>query len=52
IARALTEDEERRLKDFLIGCLGHSFELDLVYVDEIPRPAGGKYEDFVSLVER
>ena len=52
IARALTEDEEQRLKEFLIGCLGHSFELDLVYVDEIPRPAGGKYEDFVSLVER
>jgi phenylacetate-CoA ligase len=51
VARALTEDEERGLREFLIGCLGHSFDLDVVYVDEIPRSAGGKYEDFMSLVD-
>jgi phenylacetate-CoA ligase len=52
IARAPTEDEENTLREFLIGCLGHRFGLDLDYVDEIPRSAGGKYEDFVSLVDK
>ncbi len=51
VSRALTSDEELNLKEFLIGCLHHSFELDINYVDEIPRSPSGKYEDFISLVE-
>ncbi len=31
-------------------CLRHDFKLDLVFVDEIPRLPGGKYEDFISRV--
>lgn len=49
-ARALTDDEVGRLRAFLVGCLRHDFKLELVFVDEIARSPGGKYEDFVSRV--
>jgi phenylacetate-CoA ligase len=49
-ARALTDDEVGRLRAFLAGCLRHDFKLELVFVDEIARSPGGKYEDFVSRV--
>ncbi len=50
-ARPLSEEEETKLKDYLLDCLKHPFELTFDYVDEIPRTASGKYEDFISLVE-
>ena len=48
--RDLSDDEVANLRTFFAGCLRHDFELDLVFVDEIPRPPGGKYEDFISRV--
>ena len=50
VARALSDDEVGQLRDFLAGCLRHDFKLELVFVDEIARSPGGKYEDFVSRV--
>ena len=50
VARALSDDETGRLRAFLAGCLRYDFKLELVFVDEIARSAGGKYEDFVSRV--
>ncbi len=49
-ARALSDDEVERLRAYFAGCLRHDFKLDLVFVDEIARSPGGKYEDFVSRV--
>ena len=48
--RPLTDGEVAAMRAFLIGCLKHDFTLDIVLVDEIPRPPGGKYEDFMSKV--
>ena len=50
--RATAPDEEERLKSVIFEYLGHPFTLGFTYVDEIPRSAGGKYEDFLSLVEQ
>ena len=52
VARPLTAEEEERLKSVILEYLGHPFTLGFTYVDEIPRSAGGKYEDFVSVVEQ
>ena len=49
--RATAPDEEDRLKRVILKYLGHPFTLRLVYVDEIPRPASGKYEDFLSTMD-
>ena len=46
VARPLTAAEEGKLREFIIECLDHPFALRFVYVDEIPRSAGGKFEDF------
>jgi phenylacetate-CoA ligase len=43
--------QEKKLKDFLIGCLGDDFHLAMSFVEEIPRSPGGKYEDFMNLLE-
>jgi phenylacetate-CoA ligase len=48
----LDADEGGRLRDMILGILGHRVELEIRYVDEIPRSPGGKFEDFVCLVER
>ena len=46
VGRPLTGDEEARIADFLAHSLRHPFACRFVYVDEIPRLAGGKYEVF------
>ena len=51
VERHLTEREEDGLRELFLRRLGHPFKLRFVYVDEIPRSAGGKYEDFVSEIE-
>ncbi len=51
VARALTAEEEERLKSVILRYLGHPFRLGFTYMDEIPRSASGKYEDFLSLIE-
>jgi phenylacetate-CoA ligase len=41
---------EARLRQAIRGYLGHDFELSFAYPEHIARSAGGKFEDFVSLV--
>lgn len=48
--RPLTAGEESRLTEVIRQALDHPFRLTFVYYDgEIPRTAGGKFEEFVSL---
>ena len=47
-ARRGTEEEERRLKAIIVGRLGYLLDVDVVYVDNIPRGPGGKFEEFKS----
>ena len=49
--REFSGDEAERLIAALQGCLDYPFRITLRRVDSIPRGAGQKYEDFVSLVE-
>jgi len=42
----LTTEEEGRVTQFIRDDLDPSFKVRFVYVDEIPRLAGGKYEEF------
>ena len=46
--RRVTPEEEARLGDSILEYLGHPFKLRFTYVDQIPRSANGKYEDFMS----
>lgn len=46
--RELTGEEEDKLRTTIQDHLGHPFELVFTYHDEIPRGAGGKFEDFKS----
>lgn len=48
--RTLSPEESNQAKSFLQEMLGHPFEFTFVYVDEIPRGPGGKFEDFRSEV--
>ncbi len=49
--RDFTGDEGDRLAAALLDCLGYPFRMTLTRVDAIPRGAGQKYEDFVSLLD-
>jgi phenylacetate-CoA ligase len=46
VARALTGDEEAKLRDHVLEHLKHPFGISFAYVADIPRAASGKYEDF------
>ncbi|MEO3429856.1 AMP-binding protein [Pelagibius sp. CAU 1746] len=46
--RPLSEDERRRLVTHLSERLPGTVSVELVLLEEIPRGAGGKYEDFVN----
>ncbi|HJO73082.1 MAG: isochorismatase family protein [Rhodospirillales bacterium] len=48
VERDLTELEEDGLRKLFLRRLGHPSKLRFICVDDIPRSAGGKYEDFVS----
>jgi len=50
-SRPLTADEERRLRELIVGQLGDPFAIVFVYRDSIPRTAEGKYEEFRSEVQ-
>ncbi|MEQ8231369.1 MAG: AMP-binding protein [Gammaproteobacteria bacterium] len=53
VDRALDAAEETRLADILTGALGHPFVVEFSYHERnIARGAGGKYEEFVCLVEQ
>ena len=47
VARDLTSDEEEGLRAWVRDKLGHPFEVAITYHAEIPRTAGGKYQDFI-----
>jgi phenylacetate-CoA ligase len=46
VAEPLSEDQKHRLGRGLQKDLGHPFALAILEVDEIPRAANGKHEDF------
>ena len=50
VAHPLTPAEEDTLRVLIIKNLAHPFTVAFVYRDDIPRSAGGKYEDFRSEV--
>ncbi len=50
-ARPLSRAEQDRLRGAIGERLRHPFTLNLVFVDEIPRSASGKDEDFRSEIE-
>ena len=52
LRRALAGDEGARLIAALQDCRDYTIKLTLIPVDDIPRGAGNKYEDFVSLLVR
>jgi phenylacetate-CoA ligase len=52
VDRPLTAAEEERLAGAIQRALAHPFRLTFVYFrDEIPRGAGGKFEEFMSKLE-
>ena len=51
MGQSLSGGEEEALRGYIVECLGHPFALSFIYVDEIPRSASGKYEDFICLVK-
>ena len=48
--RPLTDDEERTMRRFLADKFGYPFALEIVYRDQLPRAANGKFEEFRSEV--
>jgi phenylacetate-CoA ligase len=44
----LDDDQEERLRSLILDRLGHPFTLVFSYLDDIPRTASGKFEDFRS----
>ncbi len=50
VARPLTVGDEMVLRALIVKNLKHPFKVSFVYRDDIPRSAGGKYEDFRSEV--
>ena len=50
VPQPLTADQEATLVNMWQQSLGHPFDIRIVYPREIPRAAGGKYEEFRSEV--
>ena len=50
--RRLTPEEEARLRAHILGRLPGSFRITFAYPGDIPRNAGGKFENFVSEIAR
>ncbi len=46
--RPLSDEEQATLREMILNRLGHPFDIVLSYHDDIPRSAGGKFEDFKS----
>lgn len=51
VAASLSPDQEVRLAAHLQESLGYPFRMRFTYMDSIPRSAGGKYEDVLSLID-
>jgi len=50
VARALTAQEEERVKEWLCNKLQYPFRVELEYPQDLPLTAGGKFFDFISEV--
>lgn len=48
--RPLNNNEEIKLIEAVQESLGYPFQIKIVLVDEIPRTPGGKFEEFISLI--
>ena len=46
VEKTLSGEQEGRLREALNRCFGYPFTYRFTYVDEIPRSASGKFEDF------
>jgi phenylacetate-CoA ligase len=49
--RPVSADEERRLAEVIQRWIGHPFKVEFKYLDDFPATPGGKFEDFISMVE-
>ena len=49
--RKLTKEEEAALADVMRSYLGHPFRVRFVHLDAFPPHPGGKFEDFISLLD-
>lgn len=47
VNRAVTDGEQRRLEEHILGKLGHAFKVRWSFPPEIPYNNGGKFEDFI-----
>ena len=50
VDRPLTAEEEDKLRAVIQNSLGHPFELYFQYFGEMPKTAGGKFEEIISEV--
>jgi len=48
VHRELTQAERDTIAGNIRAALDHPFQIDFVYVDELPRTEGGKYHEFIS----
>jgi len=48
VASPLTGEKESQLARYLVEKFDHPFEYRFIYVDDIPRGANGKFEEFMS----
>jgi phenylacetate-CoA ligase len=46
----LTQDQESRYANLIKKNLGHDFDIELTYHQDIPRQPNGKFEEFISLL--
>ena len=51
VSEHLDEGEEETLKSLFVECFQYEFLFQFEYLDAIPRSSGGKFEDFVCLVD-
>jgi phenylacetate-CoA ligase len=51
VARALTDSEEKAIREQVLKTIGYPFQLDLLLYDcDLPKGPSGKFEQFISLV--
>jgi phenylacetate-CoA ligase len=51
VERELNDTEKEALVDWILDKLDHPFTVEISFVDEIPRTASGKYQDFISEID-
>jgi len=51
LQRPFDSDEAAKVARQMQDNFGHPFEIRFTYLDQIPKGANGKYEDFISLVQ-